>query len=113
MEFCVIVICHGNFQNLFWFERQFKVAYIEKKFQYWWLILCMFSISPFQQNGLNFLSINPAFRLAVGEVLWYFNMPMVMDINKIQQDATLCRYLFTTISLYIFQVSIVPIIRST
>ena len=34
-------------------------------------------------------------------------------INKIQQDATVCRYLFTAKSLYMFQVSIAPIIRST
>ena len=34
-------------------------------------------------------------------------------INKIQQDATVCRYLFTAKPLYIFRVSIAPIIRST
>ena len=34
-------------------------------------------------------------------------------IKKIQQDATVCRYLFTAKSLYIFRVSIAPIIRST
>ena len=34
-------------------------------------------------------------------------------INKIQQDATICRYLFTAKSLYIFRVSIAPIVRST
>jgi hypothetical protein len=34
-------------------------------------------------------------------------------INKIQQDATECRYLFTAKSLYIFRVSVAHIIRST
>jgi len=34
-------------------------------------------------------------------------------INKIQQDATVCRYLFTVKLLYIFRVSIAPIIRNT
>ena len=34
-------------------------------------------------------------------------------INKIQQDAPVCRYLFTAISLYMFRVSIAPIIRRT
>jgi len=34
-------------------------------------------------------------------------------INKIQQDATVCRYLFTAKSLYMFRLSIAPIIRST
>jgi len=34
-------------------------------------------------------------------------------INKIQQDATVCRYLFTASLLYVFRVSIAPIIRST
>jgi len=34
-------------------------------------------------------------------------------INKIQKDATIRRYLFTVKSLYIFRVSIAPIIRST
>ena len=33
--------------------------------------------------------------------------------NKIQQDATVCRYLFTAKSLYMFRVSIAPIIRCT
>jgi len=30
-------------------------------------------------------------------------------INMIQQDATVCRYLFTAKSLYMFRVSIAPI----
>jgi len=34
-------------------------------------------------------------------------------INKIRQNATVCRYLFTAKSLYMFPVSIAPIIRST
>ena len=34
-------------------------------------------------------------------------------INKIQQDATVCRYLFTSNLLYMFRVSIAPIIKST
>ena len=34
-------------------------------------------------------------------------------INKIQQDATVCRYLFTASLLYMFRASIAPIIRST
>ena len=37
----------------------------------------------------------------------------ILYINKIQQDATVCMYLFTAKSLYIFRVSIAPIIRST
>jgi hypothetical protein len=36
-----------------------------------------------------------------------------MYIDKIQQDATVCRYLFTVNILYMFRVSIAPIIRST
>jgi len=34
-------------------------------------------------------------------------------INEIQQDATVCRYLFTACLLYMFWASIAPIIRST
>jgi hypothetical protein len=34
-------------------------------------------------------------------------------INKIQRDATVCRCLFTANLLYMFRVSIAPIIRST
>ena len=34
-------------------------------------------------------------------------------INKIQQVATVCRYLFTAGLLYVFRASIAPIIRST
>ena len=37
----------------------------------------------------------------------------IFCINKIQQDATVCRCLFTAKSLYMFQVSITFIIRST
>ena len=37
----------------------------------------------------------------------------ILYIIKIQQDATVCRYLFTAKSLYIFRVSIAPIIRIT
>jgi len=33
-------------------------------------------------------------------------------IDKIQQDATVCRYLFTANILYMFRVSTAPIIRS-
>ena len=34
-------------------------------------------------------------------------------IDKIQQNATVCRYLFTASLLYMFRASIAPIIRST
>ena len=34
-------------------------------------------------------------------------------IYKIQQDTTVCRYLFTAKSLYMFRASIAPIVRST
>ena len=34
-------------------------------------------------------------------------------INNIQQDATVCRYLFTANLLYMFRASMAPIIRST
>jgi len=37
----------------------------------------------------------------------------VYYINKIQQDATVCSYLFTAKSFYMFRVSMTPIIRST
>jgi len=46
-------------------------------------------------------------------LLSYFRRPWYSYINKIQQDATVCRYIFTGKSLYIFRVSIAPIIRST
>jgi len=38
-------------------------------------------------------------------VSWFY-------INKIQRDATLCRCLFTAKLLYMFRMSIAPIIRS-
>jgi len=38
---------------------------------------------------------------------------MKMYINNIQQDATVCRYLFTAKLPYIFRVSLARIIRST
>ena len=36
----------------------------------------------------------------------------VLCIKKIQQDTTVCRYLFTAKSLYIFRLSVAPIIGS-
>ena len=47
---------------------------------------------------------------------WYSDLfkPMFATyINKIQQDAAVCRYSFTAKLLYMFRVSIAPIIRST
>ena len=38
---------------------------------------------------------------------------MSHGIDKIQQDATVCRYLLTASLLYMFWASIAPIIRST
>jgi len=35
------------------------------------------------------------------------------EVEEIQQDATVCRYLFTAKLLYIFRASIAPVIRST
>ena len=37
----------------------------------------------------------------------------IYALNKFQQDAKICRYLFTSKSLYMFRVSNAPIIRST
>ena len=42
---------------------------------------------------------------------WFYSVRAY--INKIQQDATVCRYLVTAKLLYMFRVSIAPIIRST
>jgi len=38
---------------------------------------------------------------------------LLVYINKIQEDVTVCRSLFTEKSLYMFRVYIAPIIRST
>ena len=38
---------------------------------------------------------------------------VIYSIDNFQQDATVCRYLLTAILLYMFRVSIEPIIRST
>ena len=43
----------------------------------------------------------------------YTKYTVWLYINKIQRDATVCRYLFTAKLLYMFRVSIAPIIRST
>ena len=42
-----------------------------------------------------------------------YNLILVFNINKIQRDATVCRCLFIAKSLYMFRVSIAPIIRCT
>ena len=41
-----------------------------------------------------------------------YRQPIFICINKIQQDATVCRYLFTASLLYMFRASIAPVIRS-
>jgi len=49
----------------------------------------------------------------IGTEWRYYSTPHEVYINKIQQDATVCRYLFTAKSLDMFRASIAPIIRST
>jgi len=36
-----------------------------------------------------------------------------IEVEEIQRDVTVCRYLFTVKLLYMFRASILPIIRST
>jgi len=45
--------------------------------------------------------------------IWRVLVNMAVNVNKIQQDTTVCRYLFTAKSLYMFRMSTAPIIRST
>ena len=47
------------------------------------------------------------------EIEFYVHGSVHRNSNKIQQDAIVCRYLFTAKSLYMSRVSIAPIIRST
>ena len=49
----------------------------------------------------------------VAKRLSYIEDAQCLNVNKIQQDAIVCRYFFTANLLYIFWVSIAPIIRST
>ena len=51
--------------------------------------------------------------MELSELLSERTFPAAYTINKIQQDATVCRCFFTAKLLYIFRVSIAPIIRST
>ena len=44
---------------------------------------------------------------------WHEQKQLYFYINKIQQHATVCRCLFTAKLLYMFRVSIAPIIRNT
>ena len=46
-------------------------------------------------------------------ILFTFQFEIIPKINKILQDAAVCRYLFTTKSHYMFRMSIATIIRST
>ena len=50
---------------------------------------------------------------AVRHTHTYIYVVRQLRVNKIQQDATVCRYLFIVKSLYKYRVSIAPIIRST
>jgi len=45
--------------------------------------------------------------------LYSYSRTSWLHINKIQRDVTVCRCLFTTKLLFMFRVSIAPIIRST
>ena len=47
------------------------------------------------------------------DLSWQFYTYLCVYINKIQQAATVCRCLFTAKLLYMFRVSLAPIIRST
>ena len=74
-----------------------------------WLV---FLIHP---NSINLIHIGRA-KVSVNVILailysWF--RAWQLYINKIQKDATVCRYLFTAKLLYMFRVSIAPIIRST
>ena len=54
------------------------------------------------------------FRLQVTIIRQTFQyIDMTLYVDKIQQDATVCRYLFTANILYAFRMFIAPIIRST
>ena len=46
-------------------------------------------------------------------ILYSWFLTSWLYINEIQQDATVCRYLFTANLLYMFRMSIAPIIRNT
>ena len=59
--------------------------------------------------GINYVAFQRVKYLLTEE---YLNLRETY-INKIQQDATVCRYLFTAKLLYMFRVSIAPIIRIT
>jgi len=41
------------------------------------------------------------------------NSSPTKEVEEIQQDATVCRYLFTGKLLYMFRTSIAPIVRGT
>ena len=114
---CITVLCIGDKQTAFY------------------VLLTCISTDPCNENILDALFILSLFRKSTstcfghicspssGGILyiysnWYvmcFSIDKLTDIyiNKIQQDATVCRYLFTAKSLYMFRVSIAPIIRST
>ena len=59
------------------------------------------------------LELETGVRKISGKILYSWFRASWLYINKIQQDATVCRYLFTAKSLYVFRASIAPIIRST
>ena len=62
-----------------------------------------------EQFGVGWINLARNCRTHVNKIM----NRRIIYINKIQKDATLCRYLFTAKSLYMFRVSIAPIIRST
>ena len=65
-------------------------------------------------SSCSYFSINKQRFLHFGRwILYPWFRASWLYINKIQRDATVCRCLFTAKLLYMFRMSIAPIIRST
>jgi hypothetical protein len=71
-------------------------------------------LQSFRQNLFLTHRLSPNYLLEIHNNLFTISANIVftsLHINKIQRDATVCRYLFTATLLYMFRVFIAPIIR--
>ena len=127
-------VCNTRkFQN-HWFEiyRTWFPGYVPTFRKKICALFALYSRSPFYRAGPSvhlsayarntprtvdgfFKYMNWVFLMTLVDILRFLSQRRWnnMCINKIQQDATVCRCLFTAKLLYMFRLSIAPIIRIT
>ena len=96
--------CHKD-----WLDNKIPGQEFQSKFKILYPAGCIFRTSePDRQTGVLLIE-----KFYVEKETEFQRPYWKIHINKIQRDATVCRCLFTAKLLYMFRVSIAPIIRTT